>query len=416
MLLLAGCFSGEEPAPPHEALARAAQRIDEILRQDRASNAEPTPSEPSESPPDATQVTFWFPAHALFSELMLLHPAKLAAFHDAHPGVKLSHQFIGEWNVAIQKLTVSLAAGDLPDVVVVKRAWLARLATSGRIAPLDTLLPTVLTEDFRPPARETLMANGRLYALPADGFCSVLYYNRAVVGDAPPATWEDLRGRAREVNHPSEDLRNAVYAIGDLPFLETLWAAGGDVCGGQSSGLAAPQAREAMDFILGLRDEQLIHPRSLGDPLGALQLFFKGRVAMTVASSSLGLEKAGFPYGMAPVPGKTGPVSMLSDNVMVVFARYAEAKRDAIVQVLDFLTGPEVQDAGALASGSVPTRKSVAQGLSVPAGLDQAFLHGRNTPLVGPWSAIEFELARCLDLAYRWKPPQSYTSSQSKAD
>ena len=122
---------------------------------------------------------------------------------------------------------------------------------------------------------------------------------------------------------------------------------------------------------------------------------------MTVASSELlgQTKKLAFPAGIAPVPGKTKPISMLSDGAIVVFARYAEAKKPAIANVLDFLTSSDVQG-----EGSAPTRESVAKTLATAVGIDQSFQFGRNTPLVPSWGAIEFELTRYLDLACRWEP------------
>jgi len=406
-VVLTGCFSGEAPLPPHEALAKAAQRIDAILAEDRATPAQAVPSARREAPDDAQAVAFWFYTHPLMSAL-LSRPETLARFCAAHPQVGLTRQFIGDWSVAIQKLTVSLAAGDLPDVALVKRSWLARLASSGLIAPLDALLPAALIEDLRAPARDALSVKGRLYAVPADGFCSVLFYNRDMVEAAAPRTWAELRDLARAAGRPDENPRKAVYGVGHLPFLETLWSAGGEVCDAVASGLDEAPAREALDFILALRDEHFAYPYGLGNPDGGFGLFLAGRAAMTVASSQQVFQarRAAFPVGIAPVPGKTGPISMLSDNAIVVFAKYAGAKRSAIGAVLDFLTGPDVQGADALGLGSVPARVSVSKDLAVPEGLGAAYSHARNTPLVGPWGAIEFEVGRYLDLAYRWRPPE----------
>ena len=407
-VLVGGCFRGEPPLPPHEALARAADRINAILREERSFRQPPASSLPP--PASNPKVNFWFYAHPLISAGFLSHPDRLQTFAAEHPEVKLTHQYIGDWNVAIQKLTVCLAAGDMPDIALVKRAWLARLIPSGLIAPLDDIVPASLIEDLRAPLREAFTANARLFALPADGFCSVLYYNRTQVPEPPPADWDSLRAAVRQATQPP-----ASYGLGYLPFLETLWSAGGQVCDEESCKLNTPEAREALDFILSLRDEKLAHPRVM-DAVDGLDLFLAGRVAMTVASSEYlsRVQKASFPVGIGPVPGMTGPISQLSDSALVVFAKDAATKRSAIAAVLDFLTGPSFQGKEALAIGSLPVRTSIAQdlrerqspdgALTSPAGFEQAFSRAKNTPLVGPWGAIEFELARHLDLAFRWKP------------
>ena len=406
-VIAAGCFKGEAPVPPREALAQATDRINAVLAEERALAAATPRTQPGEVPEDRARVVFWYYNHPLISGAMLSERGRMAGFQRAHPGIELHHQYIGDWGVAIQKLTVSLAAGDVPDVALVKRGWLARLVAAGRAAPLDGLLPAALLEDVQPPARRALSLDGRLYALPADGFCSVLYYNRDVVGDTPPRTWEELRRSARQVTRPHEDSGTSFYALGDVPFLEALWSAGGRVCDDLACDLSAPEAAEALEFVLSLRDEGLAHPRALGSPDGAFDLFLRGGVAMTVASSAYWprAQRAAFPAAMAPAPGKSGPASKLSDDALVVFARYADAKKDAIAALLDWLTGPEVQGQDAAGAGSLPVRRSVAEATSISPALAEAYGLARNTPLIGAWSTVEFELMRSLALAYRWRPP-----------
>jgi ABC-type glycerol-3-phosphate transport system substrate-binding protein len=404
VIALAGCFSGEAPVPPREALAKAGQRIDELLKEEHARGGEAAAPEPAQTPEDPHEVWFWYYAHPLISPVMLRGPERQGSFAARCPNVKLKPQYIGDWSVAIQKLVVSLAAGDLPDIAVVKRSWLARLIPSGRIVPVDQVVPASLIEDFCAPSRNALTVNGHLYAAPADGFCSVLFYNREIIQDAPPATWEDLHRRAREITQSNPEMD----PIGDMPFPEALWSANGEVCSETSNGLTSQPAFDALDFLLSLRQDGrgvflTVGVSSFSSPPTALRAFLAGRVAMTVASSEYWPEaqRAKFSVAMAPIPGKTGPISMLSDNAIVVFARYAEAKRDAIAAVMDFLTGPDFQG-----PGSVPTRSSVAKDCSIPDGLQRAYAHARNTPLIPLWGAIELELARCLDLASRWKPTQ----------
>ncbi|HIJ64691.1 MAG TPA: extracellular solute-binding protein [Candidatus Hydrogenedentes bacterium] len=403
LMVLAGCLASEAPLPPREALAKACERVETILRQEPTAVPAAIRLDAGGVPDDPRRVRVWVYNDPILSRLAV-DPETMAAFRRAHPDVTLDCQGIGPWMVGVQKLTVNLAAGDagdLPDVALVARAWLPRLASSGRIMPMEGLLPSTLLEDVRGPSRAALTIEGALYAMPADGFCTVLFYNEDLLPDGAPGTWDELRTVAAGIPR-----REDFYPIGDIPFIETLWSAGGSVCGGGRSGLAGPAALEALEFILSLRNDGLAHPWSLGDPDQAQELFLGGRVAMTVASSRhlARVQRGSFPVGVAPVPGKAGPISAVSENALVVFARYAETKRDAIVEVLDFLTGPEMQGVEAVAVGSVPVRESVAARVSVPSGLAAAYENARHTPAIVPWSSVEFELERYLHLAFRWRP------------
>ncbi len=397
--MLSGCIGDVKPMPPDEALKAASQDVNRILKDERE-NAAPVEPEPNQTPPDPRKVSFWFYSHPLMSTTVGMPDAE-DRFNRLHPDAVLSRQFIGDWTVAVQKLTVNLAAGDVPDVALVKRSWLARLIPSGRIMPLDALLPPSLIQDIRMPSREALSFQGGLYAMPADGFCNVLFCNATLVRGNPPKTWDELKRLAGELHATGGD----TYPIGYLPYLEALWAAGGSVFEGGAARLDTPEAREALDFILSLKSAGLVHPNGLSGEGSGFQLFSTGAVAMTVASSAYLPQTRDLPFKVtvAPIPGKQGPISSLSDNAIVVFRRYAEAKQAAIVQLLDYLTGPDVQGKAALDAGSVPVRTTVSSTITETAGLDEAYRRARGTPLVPAWSEIEFTLERYIGLAYLWR-------------
>lgn len=411
LYLLVGCFSSEKPLPPSEALSEASRRIRAIIEEDMKRDRLPSAITRPSSASKPSEIVLWYYSHPILSDALLPSGPCLAAFQKQHPGFTLSPQYIGEWGIAIQKLTVSLAAGDMPDMALVKRDWMARLAEAGLIQDLGNALPQELTSDLRQPLRDGLTINGHLYGWPVDGFCSVLLYNRSLVTDPPPATWDELKRAASAAGRPDPDPRKSVFGIGNLPFLETLWSAGGEAYGAGPTGLAAPAASESLTFVLSLRDEGLASPNTLGNPEAAFSRFMNGQAAMTVTSSANWpiAQHASFPVGIAPVPGKNGPVSQLSDDVLVVFAQYPEDKQPAIAAVLDFLSGDQVQGKDAAAKGSPPVRESVrrrlAQSERAPDGIERAFSVARATPAIGVWGAIYFELERYLALAYRWRPP-----------
>lgn len=398
---VSGCFTSDDPLPPEEALRAAARRIDALLVQE--DSAGPAVSVPARAPgAGESRVRFWYPAHPLVGGVLLSEPAVLSDWAAAHPGVTLEPQFIGPWEVAVQKLTVALATGDTPDIALVERPWLGRLVEAGAVAPLDPLLPSALLEDLRPPAREAGTSGGRLYALPADGFCSVLLCNGSAIA-TPPETWDRLQQAARAANRPEA----GVYALGYVPFVETLWSAGGGVGGPGERRLDGPEALAALEFLLGLRAEGLAHPRACLSADAGFDLFRRGTVLMTVASSERLAETrhAAFPVLCGPVPGKSGPISRLSGTALVVFAKRA-AGDDAIAQALEFLVGACFQTAAPVASGSAATRVTLVGQAAVSAGVDAAFLRGRAAPLIGPWPALEAEADRCVFRAYRWQENQ----------
>lgn len=389
-----GCFAGPDPLPPKEALEYAHARITRLLEEERAQYPDAIAIQPPEKTGAPGTITLWYPSHPVIAP-GLGRPEVRAALEQAHPDLQLSAQFIGEWHVAIQKLTVALAAGDVPDIAVVERSWAARLAQAGRLMPLDGFLTAKVMEDIHPGARAAYTMQGRVWALPADGFCSVLFFNRSRVA-AAPQTWDDLRNMTRDAQ--------AGPVIGHLPYIEALWSAGGEVCELNQSGLTAPPALRTLHFLLELRDTGRTDARMLENSAWAFAAFLNGQAAMTAGSSEWlpRTRDAKFPVGLAPLPGEHGPVSRLGDMAIVVFAEHAPPKREGIVAVLDFLTGPTVQGAEAAARGSMPVRQSVLDTVEVPEGLREAYTAAKAPPFVGVWNAAEYELFGCLALAYRW--------------
>ena len=206
-------------------------------------------------------------------------------------------------------------------------------------------------------------------------------------------TLRQSRGEAGETNW---------YPIGHFPYVPALWSAGGALIEDGHCGLRTPQALDTLKFMISLREANLLHPVA-GDAGHGVGLLNHDLVAMTVASSRL-LPQAP-KAGVAPIPGKAGPVSMASEHVLVVFADKAAGKQAALTACLDALTGSAVTGGHAPALGSVPVRKSVAATVAAPDAMTRAYQAARFTPFLSAWAAAEFELNRHLDRAYRWTPP-----------
>ena len=394
-LLAVGCLPGERALPPEEALDRAAAGIETLVQRDEALRESGAVSPQRDgSTRNGGAVSVWTYAHPLISPLAGGSEA-VTAFNARHDGFALRVRSLGDWRAAVQKLTVGLASGALPDIAVVKRAWMAQLIDSGQLIRLDDLLEPDFLDALYTTAKAHYTRNGRLYGLPADGFCSVLMYNRDKLPGKPPSDWSELRKVASELAH------NNGHPIGHMPYIEALWSAGG--CVWEDGGLRGAAAPEAMTFLLELRGAGLVHPRAMTNPAHGLALLQHGRTAMTVAPSywTPRVQRSDINLGFAAVPGCCGPISRGHDAAIVVFA-HSQAGESAIREVLEFLTGPVVQGAKAVELGSHPVRRDVAETIAIPEGLRAAYANVRSVPLTPSLSAIEHELDRRLRQAYRW--------------
>jgi len=400
LLASTGCIRPSPPIDPASAPAEAASALRAVLQRTPPARHAAAPSPPLATVDGPVTVSVWYPDHPLMRRLASA-PVR-HAFAEAHPGITLDAQGIGDWMYAVQKLTVHLAGGGLPDIAVVRRDLLAQLVPSGRILALDTLLPPALVADLEDPVFAAFSAGPQLVALPADAFHSVLY---TAEGESL-AHLDDLLASGAESR----------AVIGHLPFLEVLWAEGGRVLDGESVVIddeAAGRAFERMHALYAPGHGRA-EPFAAFDETHGVSLYLSGRAPMTVASSRgmARLLEQRPETRIQPIPGVSGGVSRWGEYAIVVFEG-AEAKGEAIAAVLDFLTGPAVQGAEALAMGSPPVRRSVRDDLGAPHPLLDTWRSVRAAPLVAAWGEAEQVLATIVERTMRFRGPRLAVASGS---
>lgn len=412
MPMLASCTASDPPLEPREALRQAAVSIDRILEEDLG--AETSGSIPARHPAGGSDtISFWYYSHPLIAPAFAKGP-RTTSIEITGSKATIHAQFIGDWPYAVQKLTIALAADELPDVAMVKRGLVARLYKAGRILPLDSILPESFTDDLPRNIRDANTCDGRLVSLPADGSCSVMLYNTALVPN-PPEDWAELveLATALKTTHSrsgrgESDTATIVYPVGYMPFLESFWSAGGEVVREGTCGLSSDEAVRALEFLVSLGVDGLATWDCLSNEARALDKFRRGELALTVASSfaTSTLTNAPFDVGVAPVPGETGPISSWSNDALVVFARGSGAGAAELAAFFDALTASPPMIAQMSRIGSVPIRESIRMKVEVSDGLALAVGVARGTPLTTSWNAVEVELNRHLNRALRWAAEQ----------
>ena len=79
--------------------------------------------------------------------------------------------------------------GEGPDITVGAHDWLGALVTAGVV---DTVDVGDMAAEFEPVALEAMTYDGQLYALPYSLETVALIQNVDLVGDAAPATWDEM--------------------------------------------------------------------------------------------------------------------------------------------------------------------------------------------------------------------------------
>ena len=132
----------------------------------------------------------------------------VARFNESQNEVEVEAQFQGAYAELLQKLLAALAAGDLPDLVLLDSPFVTLFAKDGALVNLDPFVKKDTTgfdlKDYIP----GLMADGyyeeKLYALPLMRSTPLLYVNGDMLAAAglprrAPKTWDEFREFSKKV-------------------------------------------------------------------------------------------------------------------------------------------------------------------------------------------------------------------------
>ncbi|HBC46569.1 MAG TPA: hypothetical protein DCZ43_05940 [candidate division Zixibacteria bacterium] len=178
----------------------------------------------------------------------------ISDFESKNPGIKVKVTDL-TWANGHDKLVISFAAHQPPDIMELGSDWVAEFASNDLLAECDTL---GFPENYLYPAKW----NSKTYAYPWLLDSRYLYYNmdllRKVNADIPQ-TWPDLLSAAQKIDSLGDDYFGFGCNSAEphrlyKKFLPFLWSNGGAVLSddGTRSELASPAAIGALDFYLKL--------------------------------------------------------------------------------------------------------------------------------------------------------------------
>ncbi|MCK4548238.1 MAG: extracellular solute-binding protein [Candidatus Eisenbacteria sp.] len=326
---------------------------------------------------------------------------QLDRFMESHPGWEVTQLYKETEELRTHFQTAALA-GSGPDLVYGPADQIGPFETMGLIQPLENLVSPD-TVDWAEGAR--VYFGGHLYQI-ADrvGNHLALVYNRDLLQDPPLDTAELIRigkGLTRDLNGDGRlDQYALVWNYSEpfffIPFLSGF---GGWVVDEESHPtLNTPEMVAALRFCANLKDLHRIAPLD-ADRETADALFKGGRAAMIINGSWAwgGYTKAGIDYGVARIPRieKTGrwPAPMISAKGYSININVRGERLVRVTELLEFLTGAEVQIKFSRALHTVPARISARESAEV--GKDdllrqsiRQFEVGRPMPIVPEMRAI----------------------------
>lgn len=239
------------------------------------------------------------------------------------------------------KITTAIPRNNGPDLFIFAHERLGGWVNAGLVSPLDLPLREGSDSEFLPGTLEALRYKERLYGLPLAFKSLVLFYNKALVKEAPPTT-DALLKVARGLK---ERGHYGIAYQSNLFYFHAPWYFG---FGGKlnlpeaTPDFTSEGALGAFNFLKGMVEEELLP----SEPTGALvtQLFNAGEVGMVVSGPwFLGELKKGLSVGVAPLPIVSATLEPARPFLTEegVFISGKTRRRDAALGLAQFLAGEE---------------------------------------------------------------------------
>ena len=209
------------------------------------------------------------------------------------------------------KLTSAIPGGHGPDLFIFAHERLGGWAREGYVAP----------SDYSGPFGDALTVDGRVYGYPLAVKSVALFYNRALIQEAPP-TIDELARTARAATH--DGVYGLAYPVTDFYYHQAILSGfGGAVFEepGHRPALDTPEAVRALEFVRRLALDDGVIPE---EPTSVLvtSLFNQGKAAMVINGPWFIGEIRGVDYGVAPLPPPMRP--FLSVEAALVSGRARE--------------------------------------------------------------------------------------------
>jgi sn-glycerol 3-phosphate transport system substrate-binding protein len=292
-------------------------------------------------------------------------------FNASQSDVVAEAQFQGVYAEVVQKIQAALAAGSVPDLVLLDSPFVALFAKDEALVPLDKFASNKKTgadlKDFIPGLLDDGYYKGKLYALPFMRSTPLLYFNRdmfaaAGLPDRAPDTWDEFRDFCRKMT--KTDQYGASFTLGTTTahwYLQgAIYAFGGEVSDkNYKVKLESPQAIAAaqlwQDMVF--KDKTALAGNvPAGDAQNDLLTGRAGMAFGSTGSMSNIMGRAKFRVGMGFMP-KQVKRSVPVGGSLLAMTSTDKARQAATWELMKFLTNPASNSTIVVKTGYMPISK-----------------------------------------------------------
>lgn len=337
-----------------------------------------------------------------------VYRAMVTAYENDNPDAQVKLVEVADKADHLTKLATSFAAGDPPDVFLVNFREYSQFVSRGAISPYGNHLEEqdVDLDAYYPAPIEAFTFNGDLQCMPQNVSSLVVYYNVDLfdkAGIEPLSegwSWEDFRAAGEALT--KGDVRGIGLEANIIRVAPFVWSNGGEIVDDETAPtgftLDAPEAREALGFLIGLVHDELVPTEQELSAQDLETRFVTNKLGMLLSSrrdTPEFREVRGLNWDVGPLPVADEPVGILHSDGYCISAGSNE---DAAADFISYATGNQGQTITALGGRTVPSMISVSESgafldPSQPPESSQVFLDSvpnlRRTPVLPTWPEIE---------------------------
>lgn len=325
--------------------------------------AEPTssssPSDTDNSAKKKLTLWYYFEGKERFEKIKTLTDG----FSSQNPDIEIEPVYVPFADFK-KRLSIGLAASELPDLVIIDNPDHAAYAAMGLFADItDKIADWPDKDQFFSGPWKSAQYNGRQYGVPFGSNNLALFYNEKMLADAgvePPQTWDELRIAAKKLT------KDGVYGIGisatpteegAFQFLPWLLSTGANY-----DSLGSEDGIKAFEFLTDLiKDGSMSKEVINWTQADVMKQFVAGKLAMMVNGPwqlpELASIAPDLKYGLAFVPKDKEFASVLGgENLGVVNG----SNVDEAVEFIKYALSPDVIKSFSQSFGYFPARQDVA--------------------------------------------------------
>lgn len=322
------------------------------------------------APEGPVKIVFWRSLTGVAGEAQ---EELVARFNASQDDVIVEAQFQGAYAELLQKLLAALAAGELPDLVLLDSPFVALFAKDGALVNLDQFVKNDTSsfdiKDFIPGLIQDGYYDGSLYALPVLRSTPLLYVNGDMLAEAglprrAPKTWDEFREFSKKVTkfdasgQPIQ--QGAGFTMGQTSahwyFQGAVYAYGGLV---SDEKFNIHLTEEPVIKLATLWQDMVFKDKS-AIPSNSHDDFLNKKVAMVFGSTgSMGnlLARADFDVIPAFMPGQVKNLVPVGGSVLAMTSNN-KRRQEAAWEFIKFMTSPASNSHIVIKTGYMPISKS----------------------------------------------------------